>query len=130
MCSISKVNLYLSLERSKSWTAHYHKVSPQQNINSTLIAAQIERCSFLHFDSFIIESSISIYLIYHAPIIPHLGPSCAYNHIKHLTVSSDYFEIETVLFLGFYFCHDLSLPTIPDYNTGLSSFFIYRKFIK
>ena len=130
MCAISKVNLHLSLERSKSRTAHYHKVSPQQNINSTLIAAQIERCGFLYFDSFIIESSISIYLIYHAPIIPHLGLSCANDHIKHLAVSSDYFEIETVLFLSFYFRHDLSSPTIPDYNTGLSSFFIYRKFIK
>lgn len=81
MRTVSKVNLHLSLKYSKAWTAYYHKVSPQHNINSTLIIAQIKRCCFFDFDSTIIETSISVYLIKHAPVISHLCLPCAYDHI-------------------------------------------------
>jgi len=128
MRTVSKVNLYLSLKYSKPWTAHYHKVSPQHNINSTLIIAQIKRCCFFDSDSTIIETSISVYLIKHAPVISHLCLPCAYDHIKDLAVPSNYFEIETILLLGFYYSDYLPLPTISDYHTGLSTFLIYGKF--
>ncbi len=130
MCTISKVNLYLSLECSKSRAANYHKVSPQHNINSTLIIAQIKRCHLFDLDISTIETSVSIYLIYYAPVISHLYFSCTHYHIVHKVISSDYFVIESVLFLSFYFRDDLSLPTIPNHHRSFPSFLIYCKFIK
>lgn len=101
MRAISKVNLNFSLESSKSWTAHYHKVSPQHYINSTLIIRQIKRCCLLDFNITVIETSICVYLIDHAPVIPHYCLPCAYDHIKHYAVLSYYFEIKSILLFSF-----------------------------